>query len=557
MFAGRIDCNEVNYGGKWIIDENYRRRLEENNIPRDPSNWNTIHVVMWINWALKEFELMGKSPTDPRHVPPNGGGDGGKLAKAFTGLSGSQLTDLTIPQLAEKFKTSGSTAAINVNFLTHFELLKTCHEVCVPFKTPTQSFPPPTSNYNHQRVNRPTNRPKGRSTRADFSSYVGYNATDTNPSNSRFYDTTANNVLGANGSGIGIYSPSLPLRLNDRHHPSNVKSDFLPLNSSLYRSSNMLTAAAPRPHPPLLRIGNGSNGSGGSSDKPSFPATTVPLDALECPHSFSADSNNCRMFGAVAHVAPTAGQYRVVSAFSPPHMHESGALAMAPPTQGSVSSGSGNQVQLWQFLLDLLTDWRHLDSIRWVNGDGEFVLSKPERVATLWGQRKNKPTMNYEKLSRALRYYYDGDMISKVQSKRFCYKFVCDLKLLLGYSAAEIHEFVVRCAEKHGMIVRGLELEESRKRPFPEGEAFFSFPSPNRRRTISPLMLNGAIGDFESDSTSADVEVSPHFLRGDDEESSTHHTSSHDSFDRINFRNITDDFNHDAMDPRSPSSRYL
>lgn len=44
MFAGRIDCNEVNYGGKWIIDENYRRRLEENNIPRDPSNWNTIHV---------------------------------------------------------------------------------------------------------------------------------------------------------------------------------------------------------------------------------------------------------------------------------------------------------------------------------------------------------------------------------------------------------------------------------------------------------------------------------------------------------------------------------
>lgn len=50
----------------------------------------------------------------------------------------------------------------------------------------------------------------------------------------------------------------------------------------------------------------------------------------------------------------------------------------------------------------------------WVGDDGEFKLNNPEMVAQLWGQRKNKPTMNYEKLSRALRYYYDGDMIAKV-----------------------------------------------------------------------------------------------------------------------------------------------
>lgn len=50
---------------------------------------------------------------------------------------------------------------------------------------------------------------------------------------------------------------------------------------------------------------------------------------------------------------------------------------------------------------------------------GEFKLTDPERVAQLWGERKNKPTMNYEKLSRALRYYYDGDMISKVHGKRY------------------------------------------------------------------------------------------------------------------------------------------
>ena len=53
--------------------------------------------------------------------------------------------------------------------------------------------------------------------------------------------------------------------------------------------------------------------------------------------------------------------------------------------------------------------------IHWVGENGEFKLNNPEIVAQLWGQRKNKPTMNYEKLSRALRYYYDGDMIAKVR----------------------------------------------------------------------------------------------------------------------------------------------
>lgn len=63
-------------------------------------------------------------------------------------------------------------------------------------------------------------------------------------------------------------------------------------------------------------------------------------------------------------------------------------------------------------------------------------------MAQLWGERKNKPTMNYEKLSRALRYYYDGDMISKVHGKRFVYKFVCDLRELIGYDASELANLV-------------------------------------------------------------------------------------------------------------------
>ncbi|KAF5281888.1 hypothetical protein FQR65_LT14471 [Abscondita terminalis] len=104
--------------------------------------------------------------------------------------------------------------------------------------------------------------------------------------------------------------------------------------------------------------------------------------------------------------------------------------------------GNNGQIQLWQFLLELLTSREYKSVIHWQGNEGEFKLSNPEIVAQLWGERKNKPTMNYEKLSRALRYYYDGDMISKVHGKRFVYKFVCDLKQLLGYSAVEISNLV-------------------------------------------------------------------------------------------------------------------
>jgi GA-binding protein transcription factor alpha len=87
--------------------------------------------------------------------------------------------------------------------------------------------------------------------------------------------------------------------------------------------------------------------------------------------------------------------------------------------QGSDNRNSNNgQTQLWQFLLEILTDKEYINVITWQGANGEFKLTDPEVVAQLWGERKNKPAMNYEKLSRALRYYYDGDMISKVQGKR-------------------------------------------------------------------------------------------------------------------------------------------
>lgn len=66
-----------------------------------------------------------------------------------------------------------------------------------------------------------------------------------------------------------------------------------------------------------------------------------------------------------------------------------------------------SSITLWQFLLQLLLDQSHKHLICWTSHDGEFKLLKSEEVAKLWGLRKNKTNMNYDKLSRALRYYYD------------------------------------------------------------------------------------------------------------------------------------------------------
>ncbi|NXQ11271.1 ELK3 protein, partial [Peucedramus taeniatus] len=86
--------------------------------------------------------------------------------------------------------------------------------------------------------------------------------------------------------------------------------------------------------------------------------------------------------------------------------------------------GMESAITLWQFLLQLLLDQKHEHLICWTSNDGEFKLLKAEEVAKLWGLRKNKTNMNYDKLSRALRYYYDKNIIKKVIGQKFVYKFV-------------------------------------------------------------------------------------------------------------------------------------
>ncbi|XP_030634555.1 SAM pointed domain-containing Ets transcription factor [Chanos chanos] len=91
------------------------------------------------------------------------------------------------------------------------------------------------------------------------------------------------------------------------------------------------------------------------------------------------------------------------------------------------SSCSGQPIHLWQFLRELLLKPHSYGRcIRWLNKEkGIFKIEDSAHVARLWGLRKNRPAMNYDKLSRSIRQYYKKGIIRKPDvSQRLVYQFV-------------------------------------------------------------------------------------------------------------------------------------
>ncbi|XP_066980790.1 ETS domain-containing protein Elk-3-like isoform X2 [Macrobrachium rosenbergii] len=110
--------------------------------------------------------------------------------------------------------------------------------------------------------------------------------------------------------------------------------------------------------------------------------------------------------------------------------------AMSP---SKAKDGMVNNITLWQFLLELLLSNQYKHIITWTNSEGEFKLLNAEEVARLWGLRKNKTNMNYDKLSRALRYYYDKNIIKKVLGQKFVYRFVSFPEIVKTESKIPFH----------------------------------------------------------------------------------------------------------------------
>ncbi|XP_065176121.1 uncharacterized protein LOC135805927 [Sycon ciliatum] len=86
------------------------------------------------------------------------------------------------------------------------------------------------------------------------------------------------------------------------------------------------------------------------------------------------------------------------------------------------------RLQLWQFLLLLLSRPEDFgNTIKWTDDSGEFKVFDTEELARLWGGRKGRNTMNYDKLSRSLRYYYDKGILKKVTGQRLVYRFDAEI----------------------------------------------------------------------------------------------------------------------------------
>ena len=107
---------------------------------------------------------------------------------------------------------------------------------------------------------------------------------------------------------------------------------------------------------------------------------------------------------------------------------------MMDPEDRSASSASsraasvpnGSHIHLWQFLKELLSQPAiHGSAIRWLDRQrGVFKIEDSVRVARLWGKRKNRPAMNYDKLSRSIRQYYRKGIMKKTErSQRLVYQF--------------------------------------------------------------------------------------------------------------------------------------
>ncbi|XP_015351113.2 ETS translocation variant 4 isoform X3 [Marmota marmota marmota] len=176
-------------------------------------------------------------------------------------------------------------------------------------------------------------------------------------------------------------------------------------------------------HDPLYEQAGQAIGQGGVSGH-RYPGAGVVIKQERTDFTYDSDVPGCASM--YLHTEGFSGASPGDGAMGDIKQEGVGAFREGPPYQRR------GALQLWQFLVALLDDPTNAHFIAWTGRGMEFKLIEPEEVARLWGIQKNRPAMNYDKLSRSLRYYYEKGIMQKVAGERYVYKFVCEPEALFS-----------------------------------------------------------------------------------------------------------------------------
>ncbi|XP_022323765.1 protein C-ets-1-like isoform X2 [Crassostrea virginica] len=360
----------------------FEREQLKYHISNDPSLWSETHVMVWLKWIAQEFNILGINPANFS-----------MRGKDLCQLKRDEFLDLAPPYLGEIMWEH--LEILKKGFSSHEENKVVAYSGLGDSKVPTaQTCAYGAISESMQTLNEVGDSPNSRS----FDDHSDCQSLETIP---HYYSS--------DNSPTSEFYPPLPEQkfqppvIPDICHGQYMRQDTRFQYSHMYQ--NQMVPSIKQEYlwsdcsESSLNDSWSSEYRGGISMGVSRSLQSSPTD-LSFPQSDVKPSNFPAMVGY---------------------------------------SGSG-PIQLWQFLLELLTDKNCQHFISWTGDGWEFKLSDPDEVARRWGIRKNKPKMNYEKLSRGLRYYYDKNIIHKTAGKRYVYRFVCDLQTLLGHTPEELFE---------------------------------------------------------------------------------------------------------------------
>jgi len=230
----------------------------------------------------------------------------------------------------------------------------------------------------------------------------------------------------------GLITPTSPSPFGN-HWPllNSSASETFPNLSHLISQTNSVTLS---PAPSIDSTSGGSPKQEASSVPPLYlpPHLQIPQNLTPGNSNGSSNSDSEDSMQDTQQRSPAGTTTPAVSSTAAPRSpNQMPTSSSRPPTAGepgeSGESPTTNGRLLWDFLQQLLNDpgQRYTSYIQWKNKEtGVFKIVDPAGLARLWGIQKNHLSMNYDKMSRALRYYYRVNILRKVQGERHCYQFL-------------------------------------------------------------------------------------------------------------------------------------